>query len=174
MPHAHAHHPHPSRTAALNRAFAWGIVLNVAFVAAECVAGLWYGSIGLLSDAGHNLSDVAGLVLALVAFRLARRRPTARYTYGYKKSTVLISLLNSLLLLLAAGAIVVESILRLRHPVPVVGAAVAWTAGAGVAINGFTAWLFMKERRHDLNVRGAYLHMAPERGCRGGWWCGGW
>lgn len=103
MPHAHAHHPHPSRTAALNRAFAWGIVLNVAFVAAECVAGLWYGSIGLLSDAGHNLSDVAGLVLALVAFRLARRRPTARYTYGYKKSTVLISLLNSLLLLLAAG-----------------------------------------------------------------------
>ena len=79
MPHAHAHHPHPSRTAALNRAFAWGIVLNVAFVAAECVAGLWYGSIGLLSDAGHNLSDVAGLVLALVAFRLARRRPTARY-----------------------------------------------------------------------------------------------
>lgn len=162
MPHAHAHHPHPSRTAALNRAFAWGIALNVAFVAAECVAGLWYGSIGLLSDAGHNLSDVAGLVLALVAFRLARRRPTARYTYGYKKSTVLISLLNSLLLLLAAGAIVVESILRLRHPVPVVGAAVAWTAGAGVAINGFTAWLFMKERRHDLNVRGAYLHMAAD------------
>ena len=162
MPHAHAHHPQPSRTAALNRAFAWGIALNVAFVAAECVAGLWYGSIGLLSDAGHNLSDVAGLVLALVAFRLARRRPTARYTYGYKKSTVLISLLNSLLLLLAAGAIVVESILRLRHPVPVVGAAVAWTAGAGVAINGFTAWLFMKERRHDLNVRGAYLHMAAD------------
>ncbi|WP_300904765.1 cation diffusion facilitator family transporter [uncultured Alistipes sp.] len=162
MPHAHAHHPHPSRTAALNRAFAWGIALNVAFVAAECVAGLWYGSIGLLSDAGHNLSDVAGLVLALVAFRLARRRPTARYTYGYKKSTVLISLLNSLLLLLAAVAIVVESILRLRHPVPVVGAAVAWTAGAGVAINGFTAWLFMKERRHDLNVRGAYLHMAAD------------
>lgn len=160
--HAHAHHPHPSRTAALNRAFAWGIALNVAFVAAECIAGLWYGSIGLLSDAGHNLSDVAGLVLALVAFRLARRRPTARYTYGYKKSTVLISLLNSLLLLLAAAAIVVESILRLRHPVPIVGAAVAWTAGAGVAINGFTAWLFMKERRHDLNVRGAYLHMAAD------------
>ncbi len=168
MPHAHAHHPHPSRTAALNRAFAWGIALNVAFVAAECVAGLWYGSIGLLSDAGHNLSDVAGLVLALVAFRLARRRPTARYTYGYKKSTVLISLLNSLLLLLAAGAIVVESILRLRHPVPVVGAAVAWTAGAGVAINGFTAWLFMKERRHDLNVRGAYLHMAADTSASAG------
>ncbi len=168
MPHAHAHHPHPSRTAALNRAFAWGIALNVAFVAAECVAGLWYGSIGLLSDAGHNLSDVAGLVLALVAFRLARRRPTARYTYGYRKSTVLISLLNSLLLLLAAGAIVVESILRLRHPVPVVGAAVAWTAGAGVAINGFTAWLFMKERRHDLNVRGAYLHMAADTSASAG------
>lgn len=162
MSHDHSHHPLPARTAALDRAFVWGIALNVAFVAVEFAAGLWYGSMGLLSDAGHNLSDVAGLVLALVAFRLARRRPTARYTYGYKKSTVLISLLNSLLLLVAVGAIVAESIARLRHPVPVAGAAVAWTAGAGVAVNGFTAWLFMKERRHDLNVRGAYLHMAAD------------
>lgn len=162
MSHDHSHHTLPARTAALDRAFVWGIALNVAFVAVEFAAGLWYGSMGLLSDAGHNLSDVAGLVLALVAFRLARRRPTSRYTYGYKKSTVLISLLNSLLLLVAVGAIVAESIARLRHPVPVAGAAVAWTAGVGVAVNGFTAWLFMKERRRDLNVRGAYLHMAAD------------
>lgn len=163
MSHSHSHsHTRSASAASLNRAFRLGIALNVAFVAAEFAAGLRYGSMGLLSDAGHNLSDVAGLLLALMAFRLAQRRPTARYTYGYKKSTVLISLLNSLLLLAAVGVIVAESIARLRHPAPVAGAAIAWTAGAGVAINGFTAWLFMKERHRDLNVRGAYLHMAAD------------
>ena len=132
------------------------------FVIVEFAVGLCYGSMGLLSDAGHNLSDVAGLLLAMLAFRLAQARATPKYTYGYKKSTVLISLLNSVILLIAVGVIVAESIGRMLHPEPVVGGAIAWTAGVGVAINGFTAWLFMKDKDRDLNVKGAYLHMAAD------------
>lgn len=165
MTHAHhTHsHPHPAASAAsLNKAFLLGIALNVAFVAVEFVVGLYYGSMGLLSDAGHNLSDVASLLLAMLAFRLALAPSTARFTYGYKKSTVLISLLNSMILLIAVGVIVAESIGRMVHPAPVEGGAIAWTAGIGVAINGFTVWLFLKDKDRDLNVRGAYLHMAAD------------
>lgn len=166
MKHAHGphnghQHPAPS-VASLDRAFVTGIVLNTGFVAVEFVVGILYGSMGLLSDAGHNLSDVASLLLAMLAFRLARVRATPRYTYGYKKSTVLISLLNSVILLVAVGVIVAESIGRMVHPEPVVGGAIAWTAGIGVVINGFTAWLFMKDKERDLNVKGAYLHMAAD------------
>lgn len=160
-PHPH-HHQHTHAITSLNRAFLWGISLNAGFVAVEFVVGLFYGSMGLLSDAGHNLSDVASLLLAMLAFRLAQAHATPRYTYGYKKSTVLISLLNSVILLIAVGVIIAESIGRMLHPTPVVGGAVAWTAGIGVVVNGFTAWLFMKDRRRDLNVRGAYLHMAAD------------
>lgn len=163
--HDHQHHAHGLRAgsvASLNRAFVAGIALNVAFVVVEFVVGLWSGSMGLLSDAGHNLSDVAGLLLAMLAFRLAQARATPRYTYGYKKSTVLVSLLNSVILLIAVGVIVVESIRRFYHPVAVGGAAIAWTAGIGVLINGFTAWLFLRDKEHDLNVKGAYLHMAAD------------
>lgn len=166
MTHAHsAHHHHdlPARDLrSLNKAFLAGIALNVAFVVVEFAVGLAYGSLGLLSDAGHNLSDVASLLLALVAFRLAQAPATPRYTYGYKKSTVLISLLNSVILLIAVGVIIAESVGRMLHPVPVAGGAIAWTAGAGVAINGFTAWLFLKDKDRDLNVKGAYLHMAAD------------
>lgn len=162
--HAHAglHHHHEHRITSLNRAFLVGIVLNVGFVVVEFAVGLFYGSMGLLSDAGHNLSDVAGLLLAMLAFRLAQARATPKYTYGYKKSTVLISLLNSVILLIAVGVIVAESIGRMIHPEPVVGGAIAWTAGVGVVINGFTAWLFVKDKDRDLNVKGAYLHMAAD------------
>jgi len=158
----HHHHHHAPGGATLARAFAAGIALNVTFVVVEFAAGIWYGSMGLLSDAGHNLSDVAGLLLALLAFRLSRLPATKRYTYGYRKSTVLISLLNSMILLVAVGMIVAESIGRMVHPAPVAGGAVAWTAGIGVAVNGFTAWLFMKDKDRDLNVRGAFLHMAAD------------
>ena len=158
----HRHHHHDHRISSLNRAFLIGIALNVAFVVVEFCVGLWYGSMGLLSDAGHNLSDVASLLLAMLAFRLAQARATDRYTYGYKKSTVLISLLNSVILLIAVGVIVAESVGRMLHPEPVEGNIIVWTAGAGILINGFTAWLFMKNRKHDLNVRGAYLHMAAD------------
>lgn len=160
---AHAHHSHSaSSVASLNRAFGIGIVLNLLFVAVEFAVGLAYDSMGLLSDAGHNLSDVASLLLALLAFRLAQAHPTPHYTYGYKKSTVLISLLNSVILLIAVGVIVAESIGRLRHPVPVEGGAIAWTAAVGVVINAFTAWLFMRDKERDLNIKGAYLHMAAD------------
>lgn len=164
MGHNHQHnHSHDHGTiASLNRAFAVGIALNVIFVAVEFLAGIYYDSMGLLSDAGHNLSDVAGLLLALLAFRLAQAKPTSHYTYGYKKSTVLISLLNSVILLVAVGVIISESVARIYAPVTIAGGAVAWTAGVGVVINGLTAWLFMKDKDRDLNVRGAYLHMAAD------------
>lgn len=158
----HEHHHHDHTVTSLNKVFIWGIALNVGFVIVEFAVGLYYGSMGLLSDAGHNLSDVAGLLLAMLAFRLAQARATPKYTYGYKKSTVLISLLNSVILLIAVGVIVAESIGRMIHPEPVVGGAIAWTAGVGVVINGFTAWLFVKDKDRDLNVKGAYLHMAAD------------
>jgi Co/Zn/Cd efflux system component len=158
----HEHHHHERTVTSLNKAFILGIALNVAFVVVEFAVGLSYGSMGLLSDAGHNLSDVASLLLAMLAFRLAQAQATPRYTYGYKKSTVLISLLNSVILLIAVGGIVAESIGRMLHPAPVEGGAIAWTAGVGVAINGFTAWLFLKDKDRDLNVKGAYLHMAAD------------
>ena len=160
--HHHHHHHLPADASSLNRAFRLGIALNLLFVIVEFVVGLCYGSMGLLSDAGHNLSDVAGLLLAMLAFRLAQSPATPRYTYGYKKSTVLISLLNSLILLIAVGVIVAESIGRMLHPETVTGDAIAWTAGVGVVVNGFTAWLFMRDKGRDLNVRGAYLHMAAD------------
>lgn len=158
----HHHHHHQPRITSLNRAFLIGIGLNLGFVLVEFAVGLGYGSMGLLSDAGHNLSDVAGLLLAMLGFRLSQVRSSRRYTYGYKKSTVLISLLNSVILLIAVGVIVSESIGRMLDPAPVFGGAIAWTAGIGVLVNGFTAWLFLKDKGHDLNVRGAYLHMAAD------------
>ncbi|WP_273369891.1 cation diffusion facilitator family transporter [Alistipes megaguti] len=156
------HHHHTHTLTSLNRAFLWGISLNAGFVIIEFAVGLFYGSMGLLSDAGHNLSDVASLLLAMLAFRLAQVHATPHYTYGYKKSTVLISLLNSVILLIAVGMIIAESIGRMFHPAPVEGGAIAWTAGIGVVVNGFTAWLFMKDKDRDLNVKGAYLHMAAD------------
>lgn len=160
--HHHHHHHHTHTLTSLNKAFLWGISLNAGFVVIEFAVGLLYGSMGLLSDAGHNLSDVASLLLAMLAFRLAQAHATPRYTYGYKKSTVLISLLNSVILLIAVGVIIAESIGRMLHPEPVVGGAIAWTAGIGVLVNGFTAWLFLKDKDRDLNVKGAYLHMAAD------------
>lgn len=158
--HHHDHHHH--EITSLNKAFIIGITLNLAFVVAEFLAGFWYNSLGLLSDAGHNLGDVASLVLAMLAFRLAKVHPTSSYTYGYKKSTVLVSLMNAVILLVAVGIIIAESITKLIHPQPVEGGAIAWVAGIGVVINAVTAWLFMKDKDKDLNVKGAYLHMAAD------------
>lgn len=160
--HHHSHEHHATEITSLNKAFMIGILLNMVFVAAEFIAGFWYNSLGLLSDAGHNLGDVASLVLAMFAFRLAKVHPTASYTYGYKKSTVLVSLLNAVILLIAVGVIVAESVGKLFHPRPVEGEAIAWVAGIGVVINAVTAWLFMKDKDKDLNVKGAYLHMAAD------------
>lgn len=167
--HAHGHshgHDHglsgPGSGDYLNRAFIIGIVINLVFVAVEFVAGVMVDSVALMSDAGHNLSDVISLALALMAFRLAKLRPTNSYTYGRKKSTVIVSLANACILLVAVGLIVYESVMKLIEPQPVEGGVIAWVAGVGILINGFTAWLFMKHRKNDLNVKGAYLHMAAD------------
>lgn len=164
MEHQHEHHHdhHHHEITSLNKAFIIGITLNLLFVVTEFLAGFWFNSLGLLSDAGHNLGDVASLVLAMLAFRLAKVHPTSSYTYGYKKSTVLVSLLNAVILLVAVGIIIAESVGKLFHPQPVEGDAIAWVAGIGVVINAVTAWLFMKDKDKDLNVKGAYLHMAAD------------
>ena len=162
MLHEHEHHHRTINVTSLNRAFIIGIALNSVFVITEAGAGLWFNSLALLSDAGHNLSDVVSLILAMLAFKLAKVRANSKYTYGYKKSTILVSLLNAIILLVAVGAILVESIEKLQHPTAIAGSAIAWVAGIGVIINGATAMLFMKDKEKDLNVKGAYLHMAAD------------
>ena len=159
---AHHHHHHTAPTQSLNGIFIFSVILNVLFVLIEAVVGLWQDSLSLLSDAGHNLSDVFSLVLVLVAFRLAKVHSNERYTYGYRKSTVLISLLNAVILLVAVGAIVIESIRKFNEPAEVNGIAVSWTAGMGILINGLTAFLLMHGQKNDLNVRGAFLHMVAD------------
>ncbi|MCK9159999.1 MAG: cation diffusion facilitator family transporter [Bacteroidaceae bacterium] len=158
----HHHHEHVGKLTSLNTSFIIGIVLNFLFVIVEFGVGLYSSSLGLLSDAGHNLSDVASLMLAMLAFRLMSVHPNSRYTYGYKKSTVLVSLLNAVLLLIAVGLIFSSSIEKLVNPVQVKGDMVAWTAGVGVIINAVTAWLFVKDKDRDLNVKGAFLHMVAD------------
>ncbi|MCM1293704.1 MAG: cation diffusion facilitator family transporter [Bacteroides sp.] len=161
MDHEH-HHIIDGQGGRLNFAFKAGIVLNSLYVVVEAALGFYYNSMGLLSDAGHNLSDVATLAIAMVAYRMARRQPNKRYTYGYHKLTIQASLANAILLLMAVGAILVESISKLVHPEVVDGDAVAWTAAVGVVVNGLTAWLFIPQKDKDLNVRGAFLHMAAD------------
>ena len=165
--HAHAghdrshghHHPLPSR---IGMAFGVGIALNVAFVAAEVVYGVRAGSMALIADAGHNLGDVLGLVLAWWASELAKRSPTSRTTYGLGRSTIWAALVNGSLLMAGVGAIVWESVQRLMHPRGVEGSTVMIVAACGVVINSLTALLFFRDREHDLNVRGAFTHMAAD------------
>lgn len=157
----HHHHPAPSPDH-VNKAFLIGIILNSVFVLIEFGSGLWLDSLALMSDAGHNFSDVISLILAMLAFKLAKVKPTSRYTYGYKKSTVLVSLLNACILLVAVGIILAESIKKLQHPEHLQGSTIAWIAGIGILINAFTAWLFLKDKEKDLNIKGAYLHMAAD------------
>lgn len=161
--HSHAGHHHgPVTLTSINRALIIGAVLNTAYVAVEFGMGLYYNSVALIADAGHNLSDVAGLLLSLLAFRLARVRQTPTFTYGYRKSTVLASLTNAVILLITIGAILWESVGRFRHPEPVAGGPVAWVAGLGIVVNTVSALLFFRDKEHDLNVRGAYLHLAAD------------
>ena len=155
--HDHAHAPDD-----FGRAFAIGIALNVGFVAAEVVFGFLANSMALLADAGHNLSDVLGLVVAWAAAIMARRAASPRFTYGLKKAPILAALANSLLLLVAVGAIGAEAVRRLIHPAPTEGGTVMAVAAAGIVINGLTALLFSRGQRRDINIRGAYLHMAAD------------
>jgi cobalt-zinc-cadmium efflux system protein len=128
----------------------------------EVIAGLWSHSLSLLTDAGHNLSDVAGLALALLAFKLSKVSSNREYTYGYKRSTIIVSFFNAVILFVAVGFIGYEAIMRFIHPETISGGTMAWVAFAGIGINGFTAWLFVKDKDSDLNVKGAYLHMAVD------------
>lgn len=178
MAHAHAHHHHTHTGASdchglhdahghhhapadFGRAFVIGIALNSAFVVVEAAAGFLYGSMALVADAGHNLSDVLALVLAWVASIAARRPPSGRYTYGYKSSTILAALANAMLLMLAIGAILFETFHRMMQPQEPQGMAMVIVAGIGIGINALTAMLFMRGQE-DLNIRGAYLHMAAD------------
>ena len=160
--HHHHHHHYEVETAQAGKILVVGIVLNLLFVLVELVMGWIYGSLGLLCDAGHNLGDVFSLVLALLAYRLALIPATKRYTYGYRKSTILVSLLNAIILLVAVGAIVVEAIRKLQSPADVNGEAVSWTAALGIVVNGITAYMLMRTRKGDLNMRGAFLHMVAD------------
>jgi cobalt-zinc-cadmium efflux system protein len=163
--HDHQHHygaGHVHAAASFGRAFAIGIGLNVTFVAVEFVFGVLANSVSLLADAGHNLSDVLGLVIAWIASVLVKRPPSSRYTYGLRSSSILAALFNAVFLLVAVGAIAWEGILRLFHPEPVASGTVMIVAAIGILINGGTAWLFASGRKGDLNVRGAFLHMIAD------------
>lgn len=158
------HHDHAAseKLTSLSGIYILTIVLNLAFVLIEAGVGFYAHSLGLLSDAGHNLSDVFSLLLALVAFMLTRVAPRKGFTYGYKKASVLISLLNAIILLVAVGMIIVESIHKFTDPSPVSGAAVSWTAGAGIVVNGLSTWLLHLKKGKDLNAQGAFLHMLAD------------
>jgi cobalt-zinc-cadmium efflux system protein len=163
MSHHHDHGP-----IHYDRSFAWGTGLNVLFVIAEAVGGVVTNSLALLADAGHNLSDVLGLLLAWGAYRLAKRKPTDRHTYGWRSSTIMAALLNGLILLVAVGGIAWEAVGRLWEPPEVAAGLVMAIAALGVVINTATALLFLQGRKQDLNIRGAYLHMAADAGVSAG------
>jgi len=163
MAHNHDHGPKD-----YSRAFAFGVALNVGFVIVEAAYGIMAGSLALLADAGHNLSDVLGLLLAWGATYLVRRKPTERRTYGWRKSSILVALINAVILLVALGGIAWEAIQRFSAPVPVAGKTIIFVALVGVVINTVTALLFLSGRKSDLNIRGAFLHMVADAGVSAG------
>ena len=160
--HDHSHAGHHHAPPDFGRAFIVGIALNSGFIVLEVIAGLMSDSLALLADAGHNVADVMGLILAWVASSLARKAASDRRTYGWKRATVLAALFNALLLLVGVGGILWEAIQRFRTPAEVAGGTMAWVAALGILINGVTALMFMSGRKGDLNVRGAFLHMAAD------------
>jgi len=161
--HGHSHgHGHSHAPASFGRAFAIGITLNTVFVVVEVIYGLLAHSLALVADAGHNLSDVLGLVLAWWATVLTRRVATSRYTYGFKRSSVLAALCNAVFLLVSVGAIAWEAVRRLLAPADVAAETLIWVAAFGIVINGATALLFMSGRKGDLNIRGAFAHMMAD------------
>ena len=162
--HSHEGHHHHSVTAAdaASKAFIIGIILNALYVVIQAVGGIATHSMALLSDAGHNLGDIAGLALSLIAFRLAKVKPSSSFTYGYKKTTILAALINAVILLLAVGMLGYESLQRLLHPRPVDGGTAAIIAGMGIVVNVVSALLFFRNKDHDLNTKGAYLHLMSD------------
>jgi cobalt-zinc-cadmium efflux system protein len=155
-------HAHDHRPARFDRAFALGIALNLGFVGIEAFYGWRVGSLALLADAGHNLSDVAGLLLAWAGSWAARREADARHTYGWRRASILAAFVNAVLLLVAMAALAWEAVQRFAHPAPTEGLTIMVVAAAGIVINTGTALLFVRDRTHDLNIRGAFLHMAAD------------
>lgn len=162
--HQHGQGGHRHGPASYDRAFAIGIPLNIVFIVAEVIYGFAANSLALLADAAHNVSDVLGLALAWGAVWLSRKAPTPKRTYGFGQSSILASLINSVVLLVSVGAIALESVQRFSNPEPVVSGMVMWVAGLGILINGATALLFISGRKNDLNIKGAFLHMASDAG----------
>ncbi|HEY6980982.1 cation diffusion facilitator family transporter [Reyranella sp.] len=161
--HSHAHgHSHGHAPVDFNRAFAIGVALNAVFVVVEAVYGFLANSLALLADAGHNLGDVLGLLLAWGAAALVKRRPTDRHTYGLKRSSILASLTNAILLLVGVGMIVWEAVHRLARPEAVAETTVLWVAAVGIVVNTVTALMFVRGGKSDINIRGAFLHMAAD------------
>jgi cobalt-zinc-cadmium efflux system protein len=160
--HHHREREYVRAPASFGRAFAVGIGLNLTFVAVEFIYGVLANSVALMADAGHNLSDVLGLVIAWIASALTKRPPSSRYTYGLGGSSILAALFNAVLLLVAVGAIAWEAVLRLFHPEPVASGTVMIVAAVGIVVNGVTAGLFASGRKGDLNIRGAFLHMIAD------------
>ena len=174
----HHHNPHHHFNA--NRAFAVGVTLNIAFVAVEATFGVVADSLALIADAGHNLSDVLGLLLAWGANALGHRQPSQRRTYGWRSTSIMAALINALMLLFVVGGISWEAVGRFSEPTPVAGQTVIIVAFCGVLVNTLTAFLFISGRKEDLNIRGAYLHMAADAAVSAGvvaagllmWWTG--
>ena len=160
--HDHGGHGHSHAPKSFGKAFAIGTALNLGFVIIEAGYGIAAGSMALLADAGHNLSDVLGLLIAWGAATLGRRSPKGRYTYGFRSSSILAAFFNALLLLVAIVVIAVEAIRRFSEPAPVAGGTVMIVAAIGIAVNTATALLFMSGRKGDLNIKGAFLHMAAD------------
>jgi len=160
--HGHGHHHHTVDLTNVNRAFVVGIILNFAFVVIEVMVGLSIHSLSLLSDAGHNLADVASLAMSLMAIRLLKVKPNEKYTYGLKKTTILVALLNAAILLLSIGAIGYEAIHRLINPEPLPGKTISIVAAIGIAINAITALLFLRGKDNDLNIKSAFLHLLSD------------
>lgn len=162
--HIHGHHHHDHQVKAMGGVLIVSIILNMVYVIAEAGTGFWSGSLGLISDAGHNLGDVFTLMLALIAFKLSTTHSSKRYTYGYRKASVLISLLNAILLLAAVGAIVSEAVRNLASPDmrSLDGTLISITAGIGIIVNGITTWMLSRGDKNDINTRGAFLHMLAD------------
>jgi cobalt-zinc-cadmium efflux system protein len=158
MEHEHSH----SHDIKLGTAFKIGITINIIFVIAEALSGVFSNSMSLVADAGHNLSDVLALVFSWIAVILSQRKPTLKFTYGFRRSTILVALLNTIVLLVAVGIILFETIQRLHNPVEINAGSVMIVATIGIAVNAFTAWLFMKGKKDDINIRSAFIHFVAD------------
>jgi cobalt-zinc-cadmium efflux system protein len=158
MEHTHTH----KNDVNLSNAFKTGITINAVFIIAEVLAGFMSNSMALIADAGHNLSDILALAFSWIAVIISQRKPTLKFTYGFRRSTILVALLNSILLLVAVGFIIYETVQRLHNPVEINTKSVIFVAAIGIGINAFTAWLFMKGKTNDLNIRSAFVHFVTD------------